>query len=212
MSTTNGTTSAEEQIGVVNVSPLRVTSVEIPIRGITPLIVHKWDPKARQMMLDAQQGKAKPKKPAKNPEAEYNAARYLLDGESDGFPAVGFKSAIVSAARLFDKSVTMTLLKTLIYVEGRPGIDPNDLLVPIIGERSMREDTVRVGMGTADLRYRPQYKNWSAVLRIQYPESQINFESVVALVEAGGFGGVGEWRPSSPKGLTGIYGRFVIDN
>ena len=74
----------------------------------------------------------------------------------------------------------------------------------------MREDTVRVGMGTADLRYRAQYFPWSVDLVIEYPPSQISIESIVALVDAGGIGGVGEWRPSSPKGATGSYGTWSV--
>jgi hypothetical protein len=199
-----------ENVPLIHVSPLHLITLEVPIRGISPYIAHRWSEKAKRIMLDTQQGKAKPKKQPKDPAAEYNAARYIVDDNRDGIPAVAFKAAIVGAARFFDKSVTMTLLKQLIYVEGVTGTTGPDLLVPIEGQRSMREDCVRVGQGTADLRYRPQYDNWSATLTVQFPGNQITPESVVAMIEAGGFGGVGEWRPSCPKGLTGIYGRFAI--
>lgn len=218
MTTTNGTSAKrrkapkeqveEESAPVIEVSPLSLTTLEVPIKGITPLITNAWSEKAKQMMLDAQQGKAKPKKQPKDPQQDYHDSRYIIDDERDGFPAVAFKASIVTAARMFDKSVTMRALQTLIFVQG----EGPEMLVPIDGQRSMREDCVRVGNGVADLRYRAQYDNWRTLLRIQFPSSQITPASVIALVEAGGFGGVGEWRPSAPKGHTGIYGRFAIDD
>ena len=67
----------------------------------------------------------------------------------------------------------------------------------------MREDMVRVQMGT-DIRYRAQFDNWSATLRIEFVPSIIDLSSVVALVDAGGTNGVGEWRPEK-NGSFGTY-------
>lgn len=201
---TNGTVT--EEAVALSLSPLSLERMSVEIRGITPLIAHRWSEKARKEMRDRQSQKAKPKKAAKDPDAEFEAARYRLPDGRDGFPAVAFKAAIVGAARLFD-DITMVQLKPIIYVAGQGP----DLLVPITYEAlTMREDPVRVGPGTADLRYRPQYEGWGATLEIEFPSSQIRPESVLALVEAAGFGGVGEWRPSAPKGAAGMHGRFAI--
>jgi hypothetical protein len=37
----------------------------------------------------------------------------------------------------------------------------------------------------------------------------LSAESVIAIVDAAGLGGVGEWRPSKAK--TGLYGTFEVD-
>ena len=185
----------------------RIDTIHVPVVGVSPLIVSRFDEKAKELMLLAQQSKTRKVKEPKDPEKEFERRRYRLDDGRDGFPAVGFKAAIVGGARLFD-GVTMTALKTQLYVHG----DGPDLLVPIDGLCTMREDTVRIGNGVADLRYRPMYWPWKAELRIDFMPSQLSAESVLALVEAGGFGGVGEWRPSAPKSLTGTYGRFTIDD
>ena len=68
----------------------------------------------------------------------------------------------------------------------------------------MREDMVRVGMGTADIRYRAEYTNWQAVLRVQFMPNIIDLGSIVALIDAGGSNGVGEWRPEK-NGSFGTY-------
>jgi hypothetical protein len=182
-----------------------IQTMELRIEGTSPLIVSRFDEKAKEMMLAAMQTKTRKVKEPKDPEKEYQRRRYITPDGRDGFPAVGFKAAIIGGARQFD-GITMTALKSQIYVRG----EGPDMLVPIDGDISMREDTVRVGNGVADLRYRPMYWPWSCVLNIDFFPALLSPESVVALTLAGGFGGIGEWRPSAPKSLTGTYGRFTV--
>jgi hypothetical protein len=82
------------------------------------------------------------------------------------------------------------------------------MMVRIEGEPIMREDVVRVGNGGTDLRYRPQFTEWSTTLEVTYVRSMLTRESVLSLIEAGGLGvGVGEWRPEK----KGDMGTFMID-
>lgn len=182
--------------------------VQITVKGTAPLIQHKFSAKAKQMMADAQQQRTRTKKEAKNPEQLYLDSLYQFDDGGYGFPAAGFKAAIVGAARYFD-GVAMTQLKPGIFVLG----EGPQQLVRITGTPHMREDNVRIAMGTADLRYRGQFDDWSAVLTIIYVPTLLTLDSVYALVDAGGIGGIGEWRPSSPKSSTGAFGTFeVVDS
>ena len=164
---------------------------EIPIEGTAPLIQNRFSEKAKGMMLDRQQGKAVEREP-KDPEALYEAALYRLPGDRYGHPAVAFKAAVVGGARFYKGSkLTMTGLKVALFVRG----ETSDNLVEIDGVPKMREDPVRNASGVADLRYRPVYWPWRATLQIVYIRSQFSLDSLVALVDAGGNGGVGEWRP-----------------
>lgn len=190
----------------IELTPIKRQTLLVHIEGLAPLIVHRFDEKAKHAMLDAQvKTKAKQKRPPQDPHAEYEASRYRLDDTRDGFPAVGFKAAIIGAARMFD-GLTMVQLKQTVFVRG----EGSDQLVPIDAEPRMREDVVRVGMGTANLRYRAEYWPWSATLQVVHVAGVISADSVVALVNAAGLGGVGEWRPSAPKSLTGSYGTFAV--
>jgi hypothetical protein len=181
---------------------------EIPIIGTSPLIVNRWSEKAKAMMLEAQQTTARAKKTPKDPVANFNASRYVLDENRDGFPATGFKASIVHAARLFD-GITQVSIKQTILVVGE-GVDQ---LVHIDhGNMRMREDTPRNASGVADLRYRAEYWPWSALLHVRTIAGQFDLESLFALVDAAGIGGVGEWRPTSPKSATGTYGTFEVVN
>lgn len=183
---------------------------EVPIAGTAPLIVNRWSEKAREMMLSKQQTSARAKKEAKDPAALFEASRYRLPDGRDGFPAVGFKAAITHAARLFD-GVTQVSLKQAVIVLGDDRDDRGDDLVVLdYKDLTMREDTPRNATGVADLRYRAQYSDWSAVLRVRTVAGQIDHESLLALVDAAGIGGVGEWRPTSPKSATGSFGTFEV--
>lgn len=206
---TNGKTPEVQEDGQPSYRLKRLARVQytIPIRGTAPLIVNRWSEKAKAMMLTSQQSKAKPKRPPKDPYVDFEASRYRMPDGRDGFPAPAFKAAIVWSARLFDKALTQVVMKQAIIVGG----EGPDQLVPIVfGEVTMREDTPRNSGGTADLRYRAQFWPWSAVLTVICVEGQFDNDSVVALVDAAGIGGVGEWRPTSPKSATGTYGTFEV--
>jgi hypothetical protein len=183
----------------------------VTVKGTAPLIVHKFAEKARIQMLDAMQGRKKAKE-HRDPNADFEGARHRLEDGRDGFPATGFKAAIVAGARYFDdKRLSMTILKQSIFVTG----EGPDMLVPIKYdgvEPKMREDFVRVGISGTDLRYRPQYDDWSAELQVVYLPTLLSLDSVVALVDAGGLGGIGDWRPSSKHSATGVFGTFEVDN
>jgi hypothetical protein len=184
----------------IDLHPIEELELEVDIKGITPLITHNWSQKAKQQMLNKQMGIATPKEP-KDPAEDYEASRYVLADGSEGFPAAGFKKATIGGARFFSGSITMTALKQMVFV--LPD-DPVSNLVRINGSPEPREDMVRLETGVADLRYRAQYTDWSATLRVLFVPSLIKPSSVVALINAGGRVGVGEWRPER-GGNFGMY-------
>jgi len=182
------------------VAPERIDVRRISVRivGDSPLIVHAWSPKAKQMMLDKQMKKGTQAKEAKDPERDYEESRYRLEDGRDGFPAVGVKAAAIRGAKAL--GMVMTDARSAFHIEG-------DLIV-IDGTPRMREDMVRVGMGTADIRYRAEYPTWSIALPITYNARTVSAEQIVAMLDAGGFGtGIGEWRPEK----DGQFGRFHVE-
>jgi hypothetical protein len=190
----------------LNISRIAAETIMVPIRGTSPLIVHRFSEKAKRQMLDAMQGRRTPRE-AKDPHAEYMAAHYVLADGRYGLPAVAFKSATVSAARFYKRDLKMTELRQFLFVNGEPSKD-GQLLIPIIGESIMREDVTRVARGGTDLRYRPQFTEWSAVLPVTFVKSALTRDSVVSLIDAGGMGvGVGEWRPEK----KGDFGTYEVD-
>ena len=80
-------------------------------------------------------------------------------------------------------------------------------LIEIKGTPEIREDIVRVGMGTQP-RYRAQFSEWKAVLDVRYVTATLDRSTVLNLIETGGMMvGVGEWRPEK----SGEFGTYEID-
>lgn len=190
----------------VELDQVALEHVKVPIVGTSPLIVHRFADKAKKQMLDAMQGR-KTHKQVKDPAAEYEEAFYRLKDGGYGLPAIAFKSATVGGVRFYGKSITMTAFKQYAFFRGEPGEDGQQL-VRLEGEPYMREDVVRVGRGGADLRYRPEFPEWKAVLEVTFVTSAITRNSLLSLIDAGGLGvGVGEWRPEK----DGNFGTYQID-
>lgn len=205
MTTTKKTT---EQAPVLNIDQIQAETLHVPIRGTAPLIMHNWSAKAKREILDREQGKKKQKE-NRVPEADYEAAFYRIDRGDGvaryGFPVVAFKAATVGAARYYGKDVKMTELRMALQFNGIVTPADSQQLFEIVGEPHLREDMVRVGMGKADLRYRPEFTEWTSTLVVTYVKSMLNRTSVLSLIDAGGLGsGVGEWRPEK-KGQFGTY-------
>ncbi len=208
-------TPAAANVAAVEIDRIAAETIRVPILGTAPLIVHRFSEKQRKAMLDKMQGKKTPRTP-KDPVAEFEAAshRFPEGDEGYGFPAVGFKLATIGAARFYPKNdVTMTGLKQFLFFGGEMGID-GQLLVRLENSDDskdwprMQEDVVRVNRGGSDLRYRPVFWPWAAVLEVTYVTSALTRSSVLSLIDAGGLGvGVGEWRPAR----SGDNGTYRID-
>ena len=195
-----------EEQAQIQISEIAAQTISVPILGTTPLIVHRFSEKSKKQMLDTMQGRKTPKLP-KDPEAEYEGAFYRLKDDTYGFPVTAFKLATIGAARFYGKEVSMTALRQFLFFRGEIGADGLGL-ARIDGEPNMREDVVRVGMKGTDLRYRPEFTEWSTVLNVTYVTSALTRDSVLSLIDAGGMGvGIGEWRPER----SGDFGCYRID-
>lgn len=189
----------------ITVPNIQVGVITAKVAGTQPLIMHAWDTKSKRQIEEKQQKKANRTREARNPDAEWNAARYLDSKGRDCIPARHFKNAMVEAAT-FLPDVTKKLIKGAIYVQGDlipieyDGVRAGRSIVP-----HKREDMVRIGgmSKTADIRYRPMYPNWTVSVTIEFDTSAFSAEQVVNLLNRAGFNvGVGEWRPT--------FGRFRV--
>lgn len=182
----------------IELPKLNLQTMTVTVIGDSPLICHAWSAKAKRQILDKQMKRARARKEAKDPEQDYADSLYRLPNGRYGFPAVAFKSSMVSACR-FAEGVKMTEARGAVHLIGET--------VTIQGEPTPREDMVRVGMGVADIRYRGQFEQWQATLLIQFNANVVSAEQVINLLNTAGFGvGVGEWRPER----NGSYGRFHV--
>lgn len=203
-------TNEETMIGV-EIPKIELREISLRIVGDSPLIEHAWSDKAKQMMLDKQMKKASAGKEAKDPFMDFCDSLYWLSERPKkptmedvlkakfGFPTLAFKAAAIDAGYQQGILAKKTTARGAFRIIGE--------FAEIEGVPEMREDMVRIGMGTADIRYRGEFKNWSTTLNIVYNPNAISVEQIVNLLNIGGFAnGVGEWRPAK----DGSFGTFHI--
>lgn len=206
---------AKKQTTGIELPRLDIRLMEVTIIGDSPLIVHAWSEKAKREMLDKQMKRAKGAKEAKDPVADFQSSLYHMSDGGYGFPSVGFKSAAVTAITSVG-GMTKVAARQAFHILGEDvdvagafdGTKARHNLVRIDGgEPAMREDTVRVGMGTADLRYRGEFSDWSARLLVRYNANVLAEGQILNIINVAGFAvGVGEWRPER----NGSYGCFHV--
>lgn len=149
-----------------------------------------------------------------------------------GFPVTGIKQAAISAAYRMGWAKDKMSMRGAFFIDaefsgyygGDLQIDhdrqkieivPNqfrpDQLFEIKGDAPvMRDDMVRVGLGSADIRHRGMYENWSANITIKYNQNgQYKLSDIVNIINAGGaVCGIGEWRPER----DGQYGMYHVES
>ena len=211
---------ATKKTEVIEIRPIEIKKVTVRVVGDTPLIMHAWSEKAKRMMLEAQMGIAKgKKKEVKNPADDFIRSMYWLtpmpedgtmesfeeaiaNGARFGFPVTAFKQAAISAAYRMGWAKDKMSMRGAFYIDS----DENGMIEIHSDTPEMREDMVKGGIGTADIRYRGEFKNWYADLTISYnANGQYSLENIVNIINAGGYVcGVGEWRPER-DGQNGMF-------
>lgn len=193
-------------MATISLQPIKRVRVVVALQSTTPLIMHAWSTKAKEMMRSKQQQGTKTKNRAlRDPESEAKEATYTTVDGQVGVPAMAVKNAIISAAHK-DIGIEKTLVRKALFLRCSDG----NMVIPFqdCSEPTIREDMVRVGAGSADMRYRPQFDQWSASVEFEIDGELLQPKDVLTLVGRAGFGvGICEWRPE--KG--GEYGRFEID-
>lgn len=183
----------------ITLPELSIATTTIRLVGDSPLICHAWSHKAKQEMLDKQMKKAKQAKEAKDPERDFRESLYTHPQGGYGFPAVAFKSAAVDAC---------SHIAGVTKVEARGAFHIIGDMIKIEGEPRMREDMVRIAMGTADIRFRGEFPEWACELTVRFNRNVLSEEQIRNLFNVGGFAiGVGEWRPQK----DGSFGMFHVE-
>lgn len=202
----------------------------LKIVGDTPLICHRWAEKAKMEILGKQQKKATTAKEIRRPMYEFAESLYWLsekpnlDGLTDeecqkvlaeviphskfGFPVTAFKSAALDAG--FQQGVLKRNAGTndLAKTTARGAILIQGEFAVIEGTPTPRQDMVKIGQGTADLRFRGEFKEWRTELLITYLSNTLSIAQIVNLFMFAGFSnGIGEWRPAK----EGSYGTFHVE-
>lgn len=215
--------ATKKETEVVEIRPLDIKRVKVRIVGDTPLIVHAWSEKAKRQMLEAQMKTTKTKaKEVRNPFDDFIQSLYWLEGKPEESTEDGFKEAVKNGAKWgfpigAVKQAGNSAAYRMGWVKNQMQLRGAYFLQTEYGDMAeikgfipeMREDMVRIGMGSADLRYRGEFKNWYMDMTLEYNASgDMTLEQILNVINAGGYTcGIGEWRPEK----DGSFGKYHIE-
>ena len=209
---------------VATIKPIEIKEVGIRIVGDNSLIVHAWSEKARRMMIETQTKTTRTKaRPIRRPFEEFVDSMYWLtekpvadtdeeleelfgkaiaNGAKFGFPVGAIKQAANSAAYRLGWVRNQMALRGTYFIKTEYGEYAE--IKGCVPEP--REDMVRVGMGSADLRYRGEFCDWYMDCTLSYnANGDLTLEQILNCINAGGYAcGIGEWRPER-DGTNGMF-------
>jgi hypothetical protein len=202
------TTPLPDGYKLIEIPALDIREVMLKLVSDTALLTHAWSEKAIKMLLGRQTQEASVGREPKNPVEDYQSSAYLIEARRPwensifGLPSIGFKKAAVAACTSLGKTITKVAARQAFHVM--------DSMVRIQGDKPhMRRDMVRVGTGTADIRFRAEWSRWEVELRIRYNARLLSERQLVNMYNMAGFAvGVFEWRPE----CDGMHGLFHVGN
>lgn len=198
------------------IKPPKFGTATFKIRGIVPLVIHRFSAKAKQQFKQKMEtGKAASSK--KNREAQqtddlFESSRYRSKQGWDGFHAGAIRNAIISACRLVSFKMTLAKLSIFVEADGVDALEPQIPLIRIYGKPVKQEDIARVETGQPYITVRAAYHDWTANVRIRWDQDQFTLEDVSNLLSRVGLQvGIGEGRPDSKNSCGMGWGMFKLE-
>ena len=199
----------------ISIKPPNFSYLAINIRGTAPLVINRFSAKAMEMMRATQEAgstaKAKKVREPKNFDALFEDAKHVSHEGWEGINAAAFRSGAISACRAVGYKMTHAKLAFNVKEDGFDRVDGAPLVRLTEGEAEQWVAHTRNTTGVIDLRCRPMYRNWAAVLNIRYDAGMLTSSDVVNLISRVGLQvGIGEGRPDSKNSAGLGYGLFEI--
>lgn len=197
------------------IAPPKFKTLAIEIEGTAPYMQARFSAKAMQAMKEKMEAgstaRSKKKREARDFDEDFRQAQHISEDGWNGIPAAAFRNAAIDACRMVGFKMTHARMSVFVEADGFDKLDGSPL-VQIIGDAPEKTElAVRNATGVADIRVRPMWRKWGAVLRVRFDEGQFTSEDVVNLMlRAGQQVGVGEGRPFSKKSNGLGYGLFSI--
>lgn len=194
----------------------RFEIIELRIEGTAPLVQHKFSAKARNQIIATQQAgsqaKGKKVREPKDFDAVYEGAKHISTEGWCGIPAGAFRNAMISACRTVGYKMTHAKLAAFVLADGYEA-DDGTPLIRIHGEPERHTTYARNDNGSVDIRVRPMWKAWHAIVRVRYDGDMFTAADVANLMMRVGMQvGIGEGRPDSKNSAGMGWGLFEIAN
>jgi len=196
------------------IKPLREAILAFSIKGSAPLLTARFSEKARiKLQTQMEAGQSSRSKKVRDPRdfvADAEAAMHRMHKTNDpGVPCAAFRAAMISACRTVGFKMTVAKLGLFVMSDGLS--KEGTPLIKISGAHDISIMPVRNASGVVDLRARPIFAEWSAVVRVRFDLDLFGAEDVVNLMNrAGRQVGIGEGRPDSRMSAGLGFGTFDV--
>jgi len=191
----------EKKLEIV-VPKLNLGMLKVQLKGNTNLLIDQFPESVRKQILEKQEGKTKGKKQMRDMDLEYENAFHRLPNGDIGFPAQGFKSAMIESTSFVGaKDFSKKLLKGIQIVNS----EGNDLIAIKYKKISKLKHYPKGG----NTKVSPMLEDWECELVIQFDQNNISPNDLVNLLNYAGFYyGIGIWAPRARCG--GKYGMYEV--
>lgn len=200
---------------VITIAPPKFITLAVEIEGTSPYMQNRFSHKSMQMMMEKMEAgttsRSKKTREARDFDLDFKMAQHFSEEGWVGMPAAGFRNACIDACRMVGFKMTHAKMSIFIEADGFDQVDGT----PLVKFEALSPEKitmpVRNATGVADLRVRPMWRKWKAVLRVRVDEGQFTAEDAINLLErAGTQVGVGEGRPYSKQSNGLGYGMFTV--
>lgn len=212
-SKTKGKTPAGKSTALI-VRPFKQGVLEAHIRGDAPYMQHRFSQKARLKMMETQregsQARSKRVREPRDFAADCEAATYRMTDGSYGMPCGAYRNGMISACKVVGFHMSKAKLGIRIIADGYDALEGTPM-VRLYGEPEQNERPVRNETGVVDIRSRPLWRDWKAIVRVRFDADLFSHTDVLnLLVRMGAQVGIGEGRADSPRSNGIDYGYFAV--
>ena len=188
----------------IELQPIALNTIRVEVIGKTPLLMDKFPDDSKKQILAKQTGVSKGnKKKTRDIKKEVKEAIHYINSSMVGFPAEGFKRGMIECTsfvgdKFFSKKLVSGSVKIVNQING---------LIPL---KYKKQDVLEHSI-EHNIKFSPQFHNWSCVLELEYDSNNISSSDIVTLLRYAGFYyGVGSWRPKCKSGGSGEFGMYDI--
>lgn len=200
----------------VQITPLRERVAAFKIVGTAPLMMCKFSTVKFEKMKAAQeagsQSNARKTRTPREFEKDFQEASHRAREGWHGIPAASFRKGLIETCRMVGFKMTVAKMSVFVEADGYERMS-GDPLVRIISKEPRKDlRPARNDNGSCDIRSRPVYENWSAIVRVRFDEDQFSLTDISNLLHRmGSQNGLGEGRPNSSKSAGMGFGTFRIE-
>lgn len=201
---------------VVTIAAPKFEYAVFRITGDTPYMQARFGAKAMQAMRDkmlaGSSAKKGTKREARDFDRDFREAQHRSSDGWIGIPAPALRNACIDACRMVGFQMTRAKMSIFVMPDGFDVVDGTPLIRLDAAEPEHHEMVTRNATGVADIRVRPMWREWAALVTIRYDADQFTLDDVTNLMaRAGQQVGIGEGRPFSKSSAGLDFGRFSLE-